>query len=135
MRVYLAGASSEIDLCESFIRKLQTAGLEITFDWTAVIRATAGGANPRDATENERHAWTVQDISGVRRSHVFWLLVPEKHSIGCWAELGVAYEARRRIVISGDWRKSIFTSLAYVALDTHDEAFEYLVAHAITSPP
>lgn len=125
MRIYLAGGSAEMDLCASYMTRLRDAGHDITYDWAGNVRKV-GAANPRGASECDRQAWSLDDLDGVRAAETFWLLVPEKLSIGCWVEFGVAFRhsATRRLIVSGDWRKTIFTSLADERYDTHEEAFE-----------
>lgn len=125
--VYVAGGSSEAELCASWMQRLRDAGHTIAVDWVANIRAV-GDANPREASENDRYRWTEDDLDGASDADVFWLLVPEKPSIGCWVELGwCSRVSGAQIIVSGDWRKSIFTSLADARYDTHDEAFAAIV--------
>lgn len=124
--IYLAGSSGELPACEYWIAKLRKAGIEVTLDWPANIRAV-GDANPREASEADRLRWTRADLDGVAAADIFWLLIPWKRSIGCWAELGAAQAWAREIIVSGDWRKTIFTSLADKRFDSHQEAFDWIV--------
>lgn len=125
MNIYLAGASAEADMCASYMARLREAGRHITLDWPANIRAV-GDANPRDASHQDRLRWTMDDIRGVHDAEIFWLLVPTAHSIGCWAEFAIAWQGRQHLIVSGDWRRTIFTSLADERYGTHEEAFAAL---------
>jgi len=132
--IYLAGASAEVDMCESYMRLLRDAGYTVAHDWPAGIRQAAldgYAANPRNAPEEKRHAWAIDDMVGVKECSTFWMLIPEKPTIGAWVELGgaLAWTHRDRIertIVSGDWRVSIFTSLADYRFDSHAEAFAHL---------
>lgn len=131
-KVYLAGGSSEVESCGWWMQRLKDAGHTVTHDWTASVRAAvlAGrGANPRDAGDIERGLWVKEDFGGVESADIFWLLIPQAPTIGAWAELGYASGLETSIIISGDWRKSIFTSLADVLCETHEEAFAIITGH------
>jgi len=126
MTVYVAGASAELDLVSGYMAKLLEAGVTVTFDWPANIRAV-GNANPREASVGSRMQWSEEDLRGVYDAHTFWLLVPAGPTIGAWVEYGYAWALRRRIVVSGDHLKTIFTSLADHAFQTHDEALAFII--------
>lgn len=127
MSIYLATGSADIELAEHWIRRLREHGHYITYDWPANVRKV-GDANPREATEDERSMWSDSNLRGARSAMTFWLLVPSKPSIGCWFEMGyaAAWRVAPRIVVSGDWRGTIFTSIADHRFDTHEEAFDFL---------
>ncbi len=127
IRLYLAGASAEASLCASFMRRIRAAGIEITKDWTADVLATS--SSDRDLGEHVRLRHATADVHGVTEADVTWAVLPSAAtSKGMWFELGVAYAARRRVIVSGDWRQSIFTALAARKFDTHEEALAYLVS-------
>jgi hypothetical protein len=128
VRFYLAGASSEMDLVSQWMDRVRELGHIVTFDWPANIRAV-GAANPRDATEDQRSAWALDNVRGIRLADVFWLLIPDSAaaSIGCWVEYGIAQELGvRHVVVSGDWTSTIFTSLADQRFDSHADAIAWL---------
>jgi len=135
MKVYVAGASSEMELCAQWIRKVRECGHEIILDWVEVIRK-AGSANPRDASIEQLQEWAKPDFDASRNCEIFWLLIPETNSIGCWVELGIALDSVSRstlypgvvigphIIISGDWKRTIFSALADELFYTHEQAFQ-----------
>jgi hypothetical protein len=132
VRIYLAGASKELALCEGFRDRLIAAGHEITLDWMANVRKhiiTQGRAD-RDLTSNERRKYAEADLEGVRSAELFWMLAPREPSAGCWVELGYALRVQRwvlgQIIVSGDHQKSIFCELATYVWDSHEKAFQYV---------
>jgi hypothetical protein len=127
MKVYVAGASSEIERAEKWMAALHEAGIEVTSTWPEIIRKV-GAANPMDASRNDRALWSAQDLAEVSDSNVFWFLLPEgKPTAGAYTEFGYAVfmgaaasEARNAgipgaplfwIIVSGK-ETSIFTALA-----------------------
>lgn len=130
MAVYLATGSADIELAEHWLDKLREQDVKITHDWTRDVRMS--GANPREAPQERRYDWAQQDKYGVTSADTFWLLVPPKPSMGCWIELGIAIGQVNRlsteIIVSGDWRSTIFTSLADRRFDSHEEAFQHVVS-------
>ncbi len=125
MKVYVAGSSAEMEDVERFMNALRAEKIEITCDWPAAIRA-AGDANPADDAIREKAA--NEDLDGVESADIFWLMVPaQKGSAGAWVELGYAIARDMRIVISGEFRKCIFTSLADEMFDTHEAALAHII--------
>ena len=135
-RIYLAGASKEIALCEGYRDRLKAAGHEITEDWMVAIR----GAVAADSVlpKEERARCARMDLAGVSLADIFWLVVPEGTSLGVWVELGYALAFKKQyrysgglgveeplVVVSGPWR-SIFQDLADRTFATHEEAFAFL---------
>lgn len=128
--IYVASGSAEPDIsvAEEWIGKLRLQGFTITHDWTAIVRAHGGGS-PRTASDRDRLTWVSVDIDAVCAAETLWLIVPTKPSFGAGFELGIAHitrQANSLILVSGDWRSSIFTSVAHERFDTHERAFEYL---------
>ena len=66
MKIYVAGASKEIDLVEFYINKLRNFG-HIT--WCANIRKV-GDANPRDLPREENAKFAEEDLLGVKQCHL-----------------------------------------------------------------
>jgi hypothetical protein len=130
MNIYLAGASSEMDMCAEYMQTLRDLGHTITEDWVANIKRV-GDANPLDATDMYRKKYARTDLEGVRHAFLFWLLVPEKPSNGCWVELGYALAMCQEIphvmvVASGNYKKSIFTALCDFQFPSHDSALQWI---------
>jgi hypothetical protein len=145
MKVYVAGASSEIERAEKWIATLREAGIEVTATWPEVIRKV-GDANPMTASRAQRQVWSATDLSEVAHAEVFWFLLPEgRPTAGAYTEFGyavflgaAAQEARACdipgapmfwIVASGK-ETSIFTALAD-HFDTDEEAFRALTLRAL----
>jgi hypothetical protein len=124
MKIYLAGASKELDTCKHYIERLKLLGHTITHDWTKEVEAN-GDANPKDVALGDMIKWSHDDLSGVKKSDIVWLLIPENNSAGCWIEYGFALGIHKRVVISGNWKKSIFSALAYERFPNHELALDF----------
>lgn len=127
MKIYVAGASKEIEKIEGFIERLRMAGHTITFDWTVAVRQV-GDASPDDG--DIRKASARADLDGVENCHIFWLVKPsvESTSTGAWVELGFALSFPGKTTIaSGDNRKCIFADLVDREFDEHEEALRFLL--------
>ena len=127
--IYVAGASGEIDIVEPYVKRLKEAGFLIAHDWCAVVRKV-GSANTV-MTCAERRGHTLTDREASQCADVFWLLVPKRVSVGCWVEFGYATSSgsnAKRVVVSADDERSIFTALADESFETHESAFRYIVA-------
>lgn len=118
MKVYIAGASSEIERAERVAAKLTAAGIEITSSWMANVRKV-GAANPRDASRAQRRTWANGCLAEVAKSDVVLLLMPPAgtETIGAYWEAGFAIGdigqtgLDRRIIISGGVKRSVFSAL------------------------
>jgi hypothetical protein len=124
MKIYLAGASKELDTCKNYIEQLKLLGHTITHDWTKEVEANLD-ANPREASLEDMRKWSDNDFQGVYFANFVWLLVPNNNSAGCWIEYGYALGIGRNVIVSGDWRKSIFSSMSYKRYATHELALEF----------
>lgn len=123
LRVYVAGASKEIDRCRAAMDYVRELGGVIACDWIAEIERV-GSAN-EGLTQEQRRESAEADLCGIMGADVFWLLVPENDSKGAWVELGAALVSREIwrandavehptvIIVSGPGSKrSIFAALA-----------------------
>ncbi len=111
MKVYVAGASAELERARRAISMLELAGFEVTFDWTAPV-AEHGSAHP-DPDECRAYAQTDEDA--VDESHLLWLLVPHADTKGAWWEAGRARAKGKLLIASGaedDLAAMIFVQLA-----------------------
>ncbi len=125
--IYVAGASSEWEMVQKYIKALRGAGLHITHDWTEqVAAARAADRSDRDYSKEERRAYAEDDVNGVLRARLFWVLAPEGASTGAWVELGLALHDGKIVIVSGDAQKCIFADLADFSFKTHEEAFGFL---------
>lgn len=123
-RVYLAGASKEVDaLVDLAVRLNNHPRIEVHDRWMHdVIRARAAGVADHAFARHEQRRFATADLEDLRRADVFWLAVPkEKGSVGAWVELGHALAHRHlHIVVSGDLNRSIFIHACDRAKVFHD---------------
>ena len=125
MKVYVCGGSSEMNEVADLMGRLREMGHTITHDWIATIRAN-GEANPRGASHRQRVRWSAEDIAGIEEADVVWVVLPVKPSFGCAFEAGFALGHGHSMIVSGDWRASIFTSQAEARFNQHEHALEWL---------
>lgn len=125
LRIYLAGASAEVELCERYRDRLRAAGVEVAHDWMSGVRANHR-RHDRALPDKERRRIAARNANAVASADVFWILVPQTPTIGAWVELGIAFgSARPAIIVSGPWR-SIFADLAD-QFSEHEHAFDHIV--------
>lgn len=124
MKIYVAGSSKEASEITSYMAALRTAGLTVTYDWTVPVLAATKPDAEMSADEALHHARL--DMRGVMQCDALWLLVPATGSTGAWVELGTALGAAKRpfVIVSGDYKRCIFTSLADERYPTHGEAYD-----------
>lgn len=143
MKVYIAGASSEIARAEKWMALARAAKIEVVSTWPGVIRKV-GAANPMTASRQDRARWAATDLAEVSNAEAFWFLLPEgKPTAGAYTELGysvalaaMASQARAMnveapifwIICSGK-ETSIFTALAD-HFETDEEALQALTLRA-----
>lgn len=94
LRIYVAGASSEIERAERVIHFALGAGLVVTEDWPKVMRSQAG-------PDSTLHASALRPIlqrclDGVMAADALLLLLPNTGhaTVGMWADLGYALALR-----------------------------------------
>lgn len=145
LRVYVAGASSEMERAERYMAKLREAGITVTSTWPEVIRSQPNSeANPMSVPRAVRARWARTDLDEVTESNFLWLLVPKVPSAGAHVEFGYAAMLMQsfdmaealgideappafELLCSGK-ETSIFTALSPNHFDTDDEAFGFLLA-------
>jgi len=128
VRVYLAGASAEVDVCEWYRDRLLASGVEIVHNWMASVRANPERRD-NEVPRRDRKRIAATCANHVASADVFWLLVPREPTIGAWVELGIAFgSARPAIVASGPWA-TIFMDLTD-RFTEHEHAFEHIVGLA-----
>jgi nucleoside 2-deoxyribosyltransferase len=131
MKIYVAGASSEIERAEAMIVRLRAAGIEVTCTWTENIRKVGHG-NPADASHDQRRKRSEQDLVEVARAQILWFLLPRppNATFGAWVELGFAFARGKRILLSGQ-HNNIFVGLGNMFADD-EEAFKAIIgAHQV----
>lgn len=132
--VYVATSSKEIDRASRWMSALRAKGIKVTSTWIDVISAQPNGeANPRDASDEQKQTWCLKDVREALGSQVFWLLMPEgPMSFGASFEYGFYVALSPDLeqaahVVSGDYRKSIFTSFS-TCFDTDEAAFAAILS-------
>jgi hypothetical protein len=125
-RVYVCGASAELERAERVIAELRLRGVEVTFDWCAEIRRHQALGIPDSAIDDiGAYRIAMADLHAVGRAHAVLLLAPEKPTIGAWVELGYAAALHRTIIVSGPANRcSLFTRIAHLLIDTDDDALD-----------
>ncbi len=80
-------------------------------------------------TPDQALRFATNDLVGVTSADVVWFIMPAvKGSEGAPFEFGLAVGCNKRVVVSGYFRRLIFTTLAEQRFDTHDEALAWLGA-------
>jgi hypothetical protein len=126
LKVYVAGASREIERAKRMMAAVQHHGMVVAYDWPARIEE-AGSAN-EGLTAAVSKAASLEALGGVASSHVFWFLLPNDTTIGAYVELGYFLGIGKGIAIGsgGAHGVSIFTATFHVTFDTDEQALEWL---------
>lgn len=117
--VYIAGGSSERNLCASLMADARAAGWTVTYDWTQ----DPGYLVSRSPEQLRAEAQL--DLDAVRAADVVWVVAPACKSEGSHCELGAALAWGKRVLVSGPHVLAlgrIFPLLAEV-YPTHEAAF------------
>jgi hypothetical protein len=126
MKIYVAGASANMDEIVRYMNALRDMDHVITLDWTKMIQE-AGSASPDDDKTRIKSANI--DLKGVMQADALWLVQPENASTGAWVELGYALGIRNlakiKIVVSGPSKRCIFADLADYRFSSHKEALDF----------
>jgi hypothetical protein len=135
LRVYIAGASLEVDRAEAMIAALRMSGkVEITYDWTRDVRGPDGKIAQAAMNDHAAREYAGADLEGVRKAHVVVVLPPHPPigTAGMWLEFGVALSTPgvRTIVAGPHARVSIFTRLADLVVERDEDAIAALIGAA-----
>lgn len=131
IRVYVAGASREAKQVEHYMTGLREHGVDISHDWITLMKLAP--VHERHLTPTARRRAAELDANAVRGSDVVWLMIPDEATIGAWVEFGIVLGDILRhacVIVSGDWRRTIFTELADFKFDTHEQAFAFVCERA-----
>jgi len=123
-KLYVAGASKEIDMIEMYIKQLEESHINITHNWCKVIRSKVD----RVLSNEELIECALEDLRGVDVADGLWLMIPGSTSIGCYVELGYAIAIKRQIIISGKiFPNNIFCmDKRFHRFETHKQALDYI---------
>lgn len=126
IKVYVAGASKEIERAEKWIAKLRELGVEVTCDWPQAMR-THGPDH--GLTLDQREAFARADYAGIKAASVVWVLRPteENPSTGAWVEMGCAFALNKTVLISGAGAFCIFDALA-TRFETDEDVYKLFEA-------
>ena len=141
VRVYVAGASAELERCERVIAALRAGGCTITADWTPEMRGDhARGISDAQLDDHEARRRAETDLDAVEDADVVLLLAPETATRGAWFETGYALgwargrgeTAVRSLYVSGSAaRQSIFTRCADALFLSDDDAVSAIVSRNV----
>lgn len=137
MKVYVAGASSEIYRAEHMLDKIRQAGHEITVDWPALMRAS--GLSNTDFDAAARRYCADQDARGVAEADLVVLLVPRHPNAtqGAWWEGGIANGLGIPTIAAGrpdDRARNIFLAHTH-EVDSDEDVLELLAHPEMFHPP
>jgi len=126
-KLYLAGASSELDRAKMWAQKLRDIDIMLTSTWVDVI-GRVGTANPANATIEQLTAWTLRDLAEVAEANILWLLLPALgvNTVGAYIELGYAVGQRNYIVMSGPHRPIFTPALANQHFEADTDAYNFI---------
>lgn len=137
--IYVAASSAEIERAEKWSHALRGEGITVTSVWPETIRrvqrerqmkTTNEASNPPQATVADRRKWSLENVTQIKASELFWLLVPgpENPSQGAYWEHAFAWSERKITVASGGDQRFVFTSLSQILCDEDEQAFD-LIRH------
>ena len=137
--IYVAASSAEIERAEKWSLALRGEGISVMSVWPETIRrvqaergmkTTGEASNPRQASVADRRTWAMENVTQIKASEVFWLLVPgpANPSQGAFWEHAFAWSERKIIFASGGDQRFVFTSLSQILVDTDEAAFD-LIRH------
>lgn len=139
MSIYVAASSTEIERAEKWIAALRGQGITVTSVWPETIRrvqkeramkTTNEASNPKQATVADHRTWSMENVSQIDKSDLFWLLVPapENPSQGAYFEFACAWKAHKLTIASGGDQRFVFTSLAQILVEEDQSAYELILA-------
>lgn len=139
--IYVAASSEEIERAEKWSHALRGEGISVTSVWPETIRrvqreramkSTNEASNPAAATVADRRKWSMENVTQILASELFWLLVPTPPNLsqGAYWEHSLAWRERKLTIASGggDNQRFVFTALSQILCDDDEQAFD-LIRH------
>lgn len=129
-KVYVAGASKEIDRAKQAIASLEERSIVVTSSWPKVI-GSVGAPNPTDATIEQYTEWALRDLSEVDEANYLLLLLPSKgvETVGAYVELGYSFKGRQQVIVTAGRHRPIFTpALSTIHFESDNEAIDWILA-------
>jgi hypothetical protein len=132
-RVYVAGASRELERCQKWIALLNGEGIRVTYDWTKPVEKYGSEGSALEA--HQLRMFARNDLRGIDDADIVWVLAPEATTVGAWVELGYAINrftmpgyGNKRIVISPPISARVIFARLPVVVEcaTDDVAFEWI---------
>ena len=113
LRIYLAGASRELDRVLPMVERLERSGLVVLHSrWWDAVQAHGVG-NDHALTREQQAGYADADLEGVRDAELVWVLWPEARSVGAALEYGFALASCIHTVVTGPTaHECIFTAKA-----------------------
>lgn len=127
-KVYVAGASAQLERAKAAIVELERHSIVVTSSWPKVIGAV-GAPNPRDATLAQYTEWSLRDLGEVDEADYLLLLLPPRgiETVGAYVELGYSFAKGKPIVTAGEHRPIFTPALSMIHFPEDAGALEWLV--------
>jgi hypothetical protein len=123
MDVYVASKAENYLVIRLFMRALEEAGHDITYDWTTAVEVNG----PAGGNINYRREMAALDLNGVKECDIF-VLVMYKGMVGSLIEFGAALAWDKHIYIVGDAENMPVQSIFF---DSTEITWHYPSLHAI----
>lgn len=112
MKVYLAGASSELPRVLKYAAELEKRGVTLTYPWWRDVQKHGPG-NDGTLTREAQEQYARADLRGVEDADVVWALWPSGRSMGAPFEVGYATAIGQSVVATGERaHECIFLAMA-----------------------
>lgn len=126
MRIYVAGASAEVERAAAFMERCRNAGVEVVSTWAEAIKAEP--VADRDLKPSDAIRYAEGDIEEIEAADGLVLLVPPPgRGAGAYVEFGWALGCPERwTMVVGDPAQSVFFRLADMHAPNEDAALAEL---------
>lgn len=127
-KVYVAGASAQIERAKAAIAALEAESIVVTSSWPKVI-TNVGAPNPAGATDEQYTEWALRDLGEVDEAEYLLLLIPPKgiETVGAYVELGYTFKAGKPIVTAGQHRPIFTPALSMVHFAEDRDALTWII--------
>lgn len=127
-KVYVAGASAQIERAKAAIAALEAESIVVTSSWPKVI-SNVGAPNPSGATLAQYTEWSLRDLGEVDEAEYLLLLIPPKgiETVGAYVELGYSFKAHKPIVTAGQHRPIFTPALSMVHFEEDQGALDWII--------
>jgi hypothetical protein len=122
-KIYIGG---DLLLCAKYIDELPGLGHVSTRDYWSITARAISCRERRPTSAKDRTQWSADDLRGVESADIVWMLLLTTPLVGCAFEAGYAAGRGRNVIMSGDWRSTIFSAETLACFDKHQHALEWL---------